>query len=233
MQVAILAGGLATRLRPKTDKIPKSMILINGKPFLEYQITFLKEGGFSDFVICSGYLSEQIEDYFGDGKKFGVNIQYSNDGDKLLGTGGALKNAEKLLNDEFFVIYGDSYVSLDFKNANSHFKKSGKLVLMTVYKNDNLYDISNIAVENGIVIKYDKKNNSKDLVYIDYGVLIFNKKVLEKIPANQSYPLENLIINLIEDQEVCAYETKERFYEIGSHTGLDEFKNFISQINNE
>ena len=163
MQVAILAGGLATRLRPITETIPKSMVLIEGKPFLEYQIEFLKQAGMTDLVLCVGYLSEKIEQYFGDGHKFGVTIQYVHDGDRLLGTAGALKRAEPRLQETFFVMYGDSYIFLDFQGAYEQFKKSGKTALMVVYKNNNLYDKSNIAIENGMISRYDKTNSTGDL----------------------------------------------------------------------
>lgn len=229
MQVAILAGGLATRLRPITETIPKAMVPIHGKPFLEYQIDFLKKNGVKELVLCVGYLSEQIEQFFGDGHTRGVSIRYVYDGKTLLGTAGALKRAEDQLDEDFFVMYGDSYILLDFQEVYSYFRKSQKLALMVVYKNDNKYDTSNVAVENGMVTRYDKKNSSGDLVLIDYGVLVFNKKVLELIPENQVCPLEDIINTLIQKKELAAYETKNRFYEIGSHKGMDEFTQYIQK----
>ena len=230
MQVAILAGGLATRLRPVTETIPKAMIPIEGKPFLEYQIDFLKKNGVTDIVLCVGYLSESIEQYFGDGQKFGVTIQYVHDGERLLGTAGALKRAEAHLQEHFFVMYGDSYLFLDFQEAYAHFTKSNKLALMVVYKNNNLYDQSNVAIENGMVSWYDKKNSNGDLRYIDYGALIFKRSVLDLIPDGQIYPLETVIQDLIQRKEVSAFEVSQRFYEIGSHKGMDEFKQYIQNL---
>lgn len=232
MQVAILAGGLATRLRPITETLPKSMVEIEGKPFLHYQIEFLKRNGVTDLVLCVGYLSEQIEHYFGDGHKWGVSIRYVHDGKTLLGTAGALKRSADNLDNEFFVMYGDSYVFLDFKDVNTKFMQSGKPALMVVYRNDNRYDMSNVAVDNGLVTRYDKKNSNGDLVFIDYGVLLFSKKVLDMIPGNQVYPLEKVVTDLIQQKELAVYETKNRFYEIGSHTGLDEFTKFIKDQQN-
>jgi NDP-sugar pyrophosphorylase family protein len=229
MQVAILAGGLATRLRPIAETIPKAMVLIEGKPFLEYQIGFLKKAGITDLVLCVGYLSEKIEQYFGEGHKFGVTIRYVHDGDKLLGTAGALKRAEPRLQETFFVMYGDSYLFLDFQGAYKQFKKSGKQALMVVYKNNNLYDKSNVAIENGMISRYDKTNSTGDLEYIDYGALIFNKTVLDLVPKDQIYPLERVIQNLIRRREISAFETTERFYEIGSYKGMDEFKQYIQK----
>lgn len=227
MQIAILTGGLATRLQPLTEKIPKSMIMIEGKPFLQYQLEFLKKGDITDIVLCVGYLSEQIKTYFGDGKRFGVNIKYSRESERLLGTGGALKNAETLLEKEFFVMYGDSYLFLNFEAVMLHFQKFNKPALMVVYKNFDKYDKSNAAVEKGMVKKYDKKHKTNDMVYIDYGVSILRKKVLDMVPENQVYSLEELFTTLIKQNEMLAFETKKRFYEIGSYSGLEEFKKYV------
>jgi NDP-sugar pyrophosphorylase family protein len=231
MQVAILAGGLATRLRPISGTTPKSMVLIEGKPFLEYQIEFLKRAGITDLVLCVGYLSEKIERYFGDGHKFGVTITYSYDGNNFLGTAGALKRAESLLKEYFFVIYGDSYLFLDFQEVYANFRKSNTLALMVVYKNNNLYDLSNVAIENGMISRYDKTNTTGDLRYIDYGTLIFGKHVMDLIPPDQMYPLERVIVDLILQREISAFEATERFYEIGSHKGMDEFRQYIQKKN--
>ena len=227
MQIAILAGGLATRLQPLTEKIPKSMIMIEGTPFLQYQLEFLKTGGITEIVLCVGHLSEQIETYFGDGKRFGVNIKYSIERGRLLGTAGSLKNAETLLAEEFFVMYGDSYLFLNFEEVLKHFQKFNKSALMVVYKNYDKYDKSNVVVEEGMVNKYDKKHKTEDMVYIDYGVNILRKKVLNMISGNQVYSLENLFHELIKQKEMLAFETKERFYEIGSRRGLEDFKKYV------
>lgn len=227
MQIAILAGGLATRLQPLTGKIPKSMIMFEGKPFLQYQLEFLEKGGVTNIVLCVGYLSEQIETYFGDGKRFGVNIKYSKEDERLLGTAGALKNAEELLEDVFFVMYGDSYLFLNFKEIMGHFQKFNKSALMVVYKNYDKYDKSNAVVEDGMVKKYDKKHKTKDMVYIDYGVSILRKKVLDMIQRNEVYSLEDLFPALINQNEMLAFETRERFFEIGSYRGLEEFKKYV------
>lgn len=229
MQVAILAGGLATRLRPLTKDIPKSLIQINAKPFLEHQLDFLKEEGVKDIVLCVGYLGEQVEGYFGDGSRLGINIKYSYEGKQLLGTAGALKNAERLLKDEFFVMYGDSYLFLDFSTVVSYFDKFDKLGLMVVYRNYDKYDTSNVVIDGNLVKKYSKKRKTKDMVYIDYGASILRKKALELVPPNQVYSLEELFAEMIEREELLAYEVNERFYHIGSTEGLEEFKKYVSQ----
>ena len=229
MQVAILAGGLATRLEPLSRRQPKSMVRILGRPFLEYQLDFLRENKVRDVVLCIGHLGEAIESYFGDGSDFGVNMKYSHEGERLLGTAGALKNAEKMLNDEFFAMYGDSYLSLDFKAVMSYFKNRNKLALMTVYKNYDRYDKSNVIVAGNLVKRYSKREKTNDLVYIDYGASILRKRALELVPQNQVYSLEELFSQLIEQQELLTFEVKERFYHIGTKESLKEFEQFISK----
>jgi NDP-sugar pyrophosphorylase family protein len=228
MQVAILAGGLATRLGPLTKETPKSLINIRGKPFLQYQLEFLKKGNIRDIVLCIGYLGEQIEKYFGDGMEFGIGIKYSYDGDKLLGTAGALKNAERWLEDEFVVMYGDSYLFLDFPAVASYFRKFDKLGLMVVYKNTDRYDKSNVVIDGNLVKEYNKKVKSKDMVHIDYGASILRKEALKLVPQNQPYSLEELFSQLIDRKQLLAYEVGRRFYQIGSLEGLHEFEKYIS-----
>ncbi len=229
MQVAILAGGLATRLGDLTRNQPKSMVKIWGEPLLEYQLELLKRGGIKDIVLCVSHMGEQIERHFGNGREYGVNIKYSVE-DKLLGTAGALKKAETLLNDIFFTIYGDSYVFVDFPAAMRYFKSQKKLALMTVYKNYDRYDRSNTAVEGNLVKKFSKKEKTKDIIYIEYGANIFRKGVMKMIPENQFHSLEELFPHLIEMDELLAFDVKERFYEIGSSQGLKEFKEYIQGV---
>jgi len=231
VQVVILAGGLATRLRPITEKIPKSLIEIQGKPFLEYQINLLKADGVKDILLCLGYLGEQIEERFGNGSKYGVNIKYIYDGKKLLGTAGALKKANKLLQEEFFLMYGDSYLPLNYLNIMSWYKKNDKLGLMVVFKNHDQYDKSNVSVEGNLVKSYSKINKMPDMVYIDYGASILKKDTLSFIPEDEIFPLENLFIHLIAQRQLLAYEVTERFYEIGSVKGIDEFRRYIRGLN--
>jgi len=226
MQVAILAGGLATRLGNLTESCPKSMVQILGKPFLEYQLDLLKKNGIKDVVLCIGYLGEQIEKYFGDGHKFGFNIKYGRE-EKLLGTAGALKNACDLLKDVFFTLYGDSYLFLDFGAALSFFQSRNKLALMSVYQNYDRYDRSNTMIEGNLVKKFGKQEKTEDMVYIEYGANIFKKEVLNMIPDNQFYSLDNLFPRLVEMDELLAFEVKERFYEIGSPRGLKAFEEYI------
>ena len=227
MQTVILVGGLATRLRPVTERVPKSMIKICGKPFLEYQIELLKDNGVLDIVLCLGYLGFKIREYFEDGKRFGVEIKYSEDGGKLLGIAGALKKTEKYLQEQFFLLYGDSYLPYDYQEIKKYFDNLSQLAMMVVYKNENRFDRSNVVVEDGKVKVYDKKNQTKEMVYIDSGLSILRKEVLKMIPENTFFDLEKVYQKLIEKEQIGAYETKQRFFEIGSFEGLKEFENLI------
>jgi NDP-sugar pyrophosphorylase family protein len=226
IQVAILAGGLATRLGGLTKNLPKSMVKVVGKPFLEYQLELLSVAGIKDIVLCIGYLGEQIIRHFGNGEKYGVNIKYSVE-DKLIGTGGALKKAEALLNNVFFTLYGDSYLFLNFPAAMNYFQSQNKLALMTVYQNCDRYDRSNAVVEGSLVKKFSKKEKPKDMVFIEYGANIFRKQALETVPENQFYPLDDLFTHLIEAEELLAFEVKERFHEIGSPQGIKDFEEYL------
>lgn len=227
MQMVIICGGLGTRLGHLTKYTPKSMIQIEGKPFLEYQIENLKKQSVTDIVLCVGYLSEKIEEYFGNGQRFGVNIKYSFEKEKLLGQIGAVKNAEPLLEDIFFIMYGDSYLSVDLHKVQNFFMQYDKPALMVVYKNQDKYDRSNIIIQDNMVTGYGEKQRTKDMIYIDYGTSILRKKVLDYVPKETFYSTEEFFSDLIKKQELMAFESKERFYHIGNPEALEEFRNYI------
>lgn len=227
MQMVILAGGLAIRMMPLTSKLPKSMLQIKGRPFLEYQLELLKEYEIKDVLLCVGYKGELIKDHFGDGRKFGVNLSYSFDGNKLLGTAGALKKAYKLLGENFFLMYGDSYLPYDYQEIEKHFRDSAKLSLMVAYRNQNRFDKSNLLIQDGMIKLYDKTLRGENLEYIDAGLSILKKEVLNLVPEEEPYDLEELYRTLISEEEMSAFEVKQRFYQIGSFEGLEEFKNLV------
>jgi N-acetyl-alpha-D-muramate 1-phosphate uridylyltransferase len=230
LQAVILAGGLGTRLRPMTQSIPKAMIPIHGMPFLVHEILLLKSHGISEFVMCVGYLGEQIEEYFGRGKKLGVDIEYSYDGQNLLGPAGALKRASPILDNTFFVTYGDAYLRLDYQKVMDYFLHSGKLGLMVVYENKNRYGKSDLIVKDGYVTRYDKKSQGKneDMTWINFGVTVLQKQALQLIPNDNAFGEEEFYGKLIKLGELLAYSTTERFYEIGNPDSLREFEEFIS-----
>ena len=227
MQAVILAGGLGTRLRPLTEKVPKPMVQVNGKPFLEYEIELLKKNGVGNFVLCVGYMARVVEDHFGDGTGFGARISYSIEGEKLLGPAGALKKAEPLLEDNFIVTYGDGYLVMDYRAAWDHFMCSSKLGMMVVYENHDKFGKSDLEVREGYVARYDKKNAIQEMVWINFGVSFLKRKALELIPEGIPCGEEEFYNRLIKDRELLSFETKGRFYEIGTPTALQEFASFI------
>lgn len=230
MQIVILSGGKGTRLYPLTKKNPKSMIKFKEKFFFEYQIELLKKNQIKEIVLCVGIHSDKIIKYFGNGDKFGISIKYSIEQNKLLGTGGALKRAEHLLEKKFMVMYGDSYLPIDFKEVFDFFAKSEKLGLMTVFKNNNKFDKSNVEQKNGKIITYDKSGKSSNLEYIDYGLLAFQKKSLELISKNKEIDISFLISKLIKKNQIVSFEVFQRFYEIGSFQGIKDFKNNLKNL---
>src|SRR5437879_13712596 len=155
--VAILAGGLATRLRPATGKTPNALLSVAGEPFLVHQLRLLHSEVFRKIVICVGYLGEAIQANIGDGSTLGLHIDYSFDGPTLLGTGGALKRALPKLGEQFLVIYGDSYMPVDYPGIVDAFVLSKKLALMAILENEGRWDASNVWFEAGEINRYDKK----------------------------------------------------------------------------
>jgi NDP-sugar pyrophosphorylase family protein len=225
--VAILAGGLATRLRPITEKIPKSLVPVAGKPFLAHQLELLHARGIRRAVLCIGHLGEMIQHDFGDGSAFGVRLDYVFDGPKLLGTGGALKRALPVLGDEFFVLYGDSYLPVAYQPIAEFFRRSGKLGCMTVYHNEGRYDTSNVVFHAGEIVVYDKKHRSPEMRHIDYGLSLFKASVFEACPADQPFDLAEVMGRLVREKQLAGYEIHERFYEIGSPAGLAELESLL------
>ncbi len=230
MQVVALLGGLGTRLGKLTSDIPKAMIDIHGKPFFYYQLHLMRNQGFKDFLFCIGYKGELVKEYFGNGESFGVNIRYSSDGDKLLGTGGALRKALPLLDDNFIVIYGDAFLDVDFSELIYNYdraKETGKKALMAVYENNNNYAPSNVALHDGKLLRYDKKNPTPEMKYIDFGVSIYSKPVIEEIPSGQWADLADLCHRLADEDLIAGYKVRRRFYEVGTPASLEEFIQFI------
>ena len=232
--VAILAGGLATRLRPITEKIPKSLVPVAGKPFLAHQLELLRSRGIRHAVLCIGYLGEMIQRDFGDGSAFGVKLDYSFDsprqsettagGPKLLGTGGAIKRALPMLGQEFFVLYGDSYLPIEYRPIAEFFRRSGKLGLMTVYRNEGRYDTSNVVFADGEIKVYDKKIRLPEMRHIDYGLSLFKASVFDSYSAEKPFDLAEVMGKLVRKKQLAGYEVRERFYEMGSPAGLNELE---------
>ncbi len=222
LPVALLAGGMATRLRPITEKIPKLLVEVAGEPFFSHQIRLLKAAGLTKIVLCVGYLGEMIVEQYGNGSKWGVQIDYAFDGPKLLGTGGALIAALPKLGEAFYVLYGDSYLPVDYRAVGDFFLRSGQLGLMTVYENHGRYDTSNVEFSAGEIRRYDKKDKTPAMHHIDYGLGLFRAAAFDGFPRDAVVDLAEVQKSLVARRQLAGYEIKERFYEIGSHEGLNE-----------
>src|SRR4051794_8903456 len=225
--VAILAGGLATRLRPVTETIPKALIEVAGEPFLAHQLRLLRQDGFDRVVLLVGYLGEQIQTFAGDGHDFGLQVEYVFDGPRLLGTAGALRRALPVLGDEFAVIYGDSYLRCDYAAAIAAFRASGRQGLMTVYRNEGLWDTSNVEFAGGRILAYDKANRTPAMQHIDYGLGAFRGAAFDDVPEGVPYDLATVYRQLLARGELAAWESPERFYEIGSVEGIADLERYL------
>lgn len=230
LPVAILAGGAATRLRPITETIPKSLVKVASRPFIERQLEWLRKEGIEQVALCVGYLGARIEEVIGDGRRFDLEVAYSYDGDKLLGTGGALRRALPFLGDAFFVLYGDSYLTCRLASVEAAFLQAGKLAMMTVFANEGRWDTSNVIFREGRIVLHDKKNLSPEMKHVDYGLGVLTAAVLRRYAEGESFDLASVYTELSKRGELAGFEVSERFYEIGSFTGLKETEEFFRGI---
>ena len=216
--VAILAGGLATRMRPVTESIPKSMIEVAGRPFIEHQLELLRAQSVKNVVLCVGHLGEMIQAHIGDGKRFGLSVSYSFDGERLLGTGGALRRALPLLGPDFFVLYGDSYLDIAYASVQAAYRDSEKPALMTVFRNGSQWDTSNVLFDGSRVVRYDKNHPTPDMKFIDYGLGILSGDLLKV--RGEAFDLADVYMALADGGRLAGFEATKRFYEIGTPAGL-------------
>jgi NDP-sugar pyrophosphorylase family protein len=228
LPVAILAGGLATRLRPVTEKLPKALLPIAGRPFIHWQLGMLAQQGITEVVMCVGHLGEQIQAVVCDGSGFGVRVRYSCDGDTLLGTGGALRRALPMLGAAFFVLYGDSYLRCSFAAAQTAYEASAALGLMTVLCNEDRWEKSNVLLREGRVAEYDKHSPRPGMKHIDYGLSILSTKALQGSPVNAAFDLADLYRELASRDELVALTVNERFYEVGSVAGIEATESYLT-----
>jgi NDP-sugar pyrophosphorylase family protein len=227
MPAVILAGGYATRLRPLTEHIPKALIDIAGQPFLWHQLQLLKRNRIKRVVLAIGFLGEQIREQFGDGSEVGVSLEYSFDGKEPLGTAGAIRKALALLPEEFFVLYGDSYLTCDYAAVADTFRASRSFGLMTVYRNEGRLGSSNVEYDGTRIIRYDKANRTPEMHHIDYGLGVFRKAAFASIAEGQRCDLVEVYQNLLRARQLASFEVRERFYEIGSPEGLQDTVEFL------
>jgi MurNAc alpha-1-phosphate uridylyltransferase len=233
LTVAILAGGLASRLRPMTESVPKSLLEVGGEPFAVHQLRLLQSKGIRRVVFCVGHLGELIQRAIGDGTALGLQVDYSFDGPALLGTAGAVRNALPKLGDPFFVMYGDSYLPCDYAAISRKFESSSTrsrdvLGMMTIFRNEGKWDTSNVEFEAGEIIAYSKTDRTPRMRYIDYGLGVFRAEAFRHLPAGKACDLTELYTDLLRCKQLAAFEVQERFYEIGSPEGLKETAEFLA-----
>jgi len=228
LPVIILAGGLAKRMRPLTKNIPKALLPVNGKPFIDLQLELLRKNGINSVVISLGYLGEQIEQYV-NSKNCGMDTEFSYDGDNPLGTGGAVKKAAEITGKAFFVLYGDSYLEIDYNDVQQTWENSGKSALMTVYRNENRWDTSNVLFENNKIVCYSKTERTEAMQHIDYGLGVLQKDILNGY--GERFDLADVYASLAKCGELSGYEAQNRFYEIGSPCGMTELEEHLKHEN--
>jgi NDP-sugar pyrophosphorylase family protein len=237
MQCVILAGGLATRMRPLTETIPKALIPVAGVPFIDHQLAWLAGHGVTSVVLSIGYRGDMLADHVGDGRRFGLAVRVVDEGTVLRGTAGALRLAldRGALDPAFLVTYGDSFLPIDFADVWRRFEASGAPALMTVFQNAGRWDISNVIYSDGRVALYDKHHATRpaaDFDYIDYGLSALKREVIaDLVPTPRDdrarADLAELFFELSRRGDVAGYEATQRFFEIGSPAGLQDFEQWM------
>jgi NDP-sugar pyrophosphorylase family protein len=224
--VLILAGGKATRLGAVTKSLPKALVPVAGVPFIDHQLAGLRAQGIREVVMCVGHLADQIHAHVGEGARFGLKVRYSEDGPIPQGTGGAVRQALALVKSACFVLYGDSLLDVDYAKVLANLSPAA-LGVMTVFRNENSFDTSNVLWRNGTLVRYSKRGRTAEMTHIDYGLSLLRREAIEKIPANQPSDLADLYTELVDRGEMIGVEVTKRFYEIGSPAGLREAEEFI------
>ena len=229
LPVAILAGGLATRLGSLVQETPKSLLEVAGQPFVHHQLIQLRGQGVARVVLCLGHLGERVVEATGDGSRFGLEVAYSFDGPELRGTAGAIRRALPLLGPAFFVLYGDSYLDCDYQAVQATFESAGKQALMTVFRNEGAWDSSNVEFKGGRILAYDKRARAPSMRHIDYGLGVFSRLAFGDVPETGSFDLAGVYQTLLGRGELAAFEVANRFYEIGSIEGLQETERHLAR----
>jgi MurNAc alpha-1-phosphate uridylyltransferase len=227
LPVAILAGGRGTRLHPLTDNLPKSLVPILGKPFLEWQLNLLQQNGISEVTICVSYKSDLIKNYIYSNSNRSLKLNIIEDGDTQLGTGGAIVGALDTLGEKFAVLYGDSYLPFGIQEATDCFLKSEPLSLMTVTKAESVGSSGNVEYRNNVVTQYRKGSTNPSMKYVDYGLNFFQREAFQDFKINTNIDLSDIQSSLAKNQQMGGFEVKNRFYEIGSFQGIRDLEKYL------
>ncbi len=230
VQVVVLMGGLGTRLKEHTKQCPKSLVKVGSRPFFDYELDLLKQWGFRRFLFLIGYQADMIEEYYGDGSAQGISIEYCMDGEKLLGTGGAIRHALPYLDEDFLLIYGDSFMDINYEESVYRYfkgKEKGQAALMTVLQNHDRFDKSNVILKDGEIVLYDKHHTVPEMDYIDYGVCMYERALFESYEADTAFDIAEIQTRLSKEGKLAAHIVTKRFYEIGSPESLKEFTDYV------
>jgi NDP-sugar pyrophosphorylase family protein len=233
-QAVVLAGGLGTRMLPRTERVPKILLPVAGRPFAAWLLERIAASGIEEVLICVGHLGAEVRRALGDGGGFGVRLAYAEDGDRLLGTAGALRRALPGLAPTFVVTYGDSYLPFDYasplRDLGAH---AGALATMAVYRNDDTLDRSNAEVRGDLVVRYEKRPRDAPrdpaLDHIDYGATALRREVIAALPEGQPAGLDAVQRALASQGLMRALSVTTRFYEIGSEEGLADLEALLAR----
>ena len=229
MQAVVLAGGLATRMRPRTLTIPKAMLEVAGRPFIEWQLEKLAACGYDEVVMCIAHLGEQIRDHVGNGARFGLRVRYSVEGPKLLGTGGALRAALERLAPTFLLTYGDSYLPFDYAGPLRMLDAHDDCdAVMSVWHNKDALEPSNVVCDGEWVTTYEKGGRGPGFEYIDYGANAVRRELVAQKPEGEAWGFDALQRDLARSRRLRAYVSNDRFFEIGSPEGLAALNGYLS-----
>jgi NDP-sugar pyrophosphorylase family protein len=236
LQVVLLAGGLGTRMRPMTETVPKALIPVSGRPFADWQLSLLAAQGVKRVVYSIGYRGDLLRDHVGDGSRFGLEVSWIDEGPELRGTGGALRLAldQGALDDAFFVLWGDSYLTIDFSSVEEAWRRSGLPALMTVLHNEGRWGPSNAIYSNGRIALYDKARpeaRQSEMHWIDYGLSVLTRDVVnQRIPTATVADLAEVMRDLSRAGKLAGLEVAQRFYEVGSPEGVRDLEAYLSSL---
>ena len=235
LQCVVLAGGIGTRMRPATEQMPKALLRVLDRPFCEWQLELLAGQGIERVLYSVGYRGEMLRDRIGDGSRFGLRVKYVDEGERLRGTGGALRLTYDLgeLEETFFVLYGDSYLPIDYAAVERAWEATDLPALMTVFRNDGRWDASNAVYADGRVLLYDKQRPAdrlEEMHWIDYGLSVLSRELIgEYCVPGASADLAELMHDLSREGRLAGFEVDQRFYEAGSPEGMADLERFLSE----
>lgn len=231
--IIVLSGGLGSRLGSLTIDLPKALVKVNGRPFIDWQLNLLKEAGYKDVLLCLGHKSQQIMDYVGNGKKFSLKVNYSHDGETPLGTGGAVIKGIRKIGWDCAVIYGDSFLPIDFGLVEHAFQNTSMSALMTVIRKELVLEEGNLNYDNGVVTSYSKSSNSLNYGHVDFGLSYFKFDAIHNFQLGTPWDLSKLFQSLTKTGKLQGYEVETPYFEVGSTKGITRLESYLQRKENK